>query len=49
MLASISRFMPGMRFNVQFTFNRYPMRTMHRAVEMAEAQPRIVKVSLLRH
>ena len=27
------KFIPGSRFDVQFTFNRFPLRTMHRAVE----------------
>ena len=27
------KFIPGNRFDVQFTFNRFPLRTMHRAVE----------------
>ncbi len=30
----IIRFIPKMRFDVRFTFNRFPIRNMHRAVDI---------------
>ena len=32
----MDKFINGMKFNVRFTFNRLPLKLMHRAVELAE-------------
>ena len=33
------RFIRNMRFNIRFTFNRFPLRNMHRAAEYIEKNP----------
>ena len=39
-----NRFVNNMRFNIRFTFNRFPIRNMHRAAEYVSHNPEMKKL-----
>ena len=39
-----NRFIDKMRFNIRFTFNRFPLRNMHRAVQYVAENPHMRSV-----
>ena len=42
-----ARFVRGMKFNVQFTYNRHPLKSMHRALETAGNYLEVVRTAAL--